>query len=44
MNIKPKTGYTFVITGFVVNQKSTKIGNNYFFRQAVTLNQTKPNK
>jgi hypothetical protein len=43
VNIKPKTGYTFVITDFVVNQKSTKIGNSYLFRQGVSLNQTVPN-
>jgi hypothetical protein len=42
LNIKPKAGYTFVITDFLVNQKSTKIGNSYLFRQGVSLNQAIP--
>lgn len=43
LNIKPKTGYTFVVNNFVVNQKSTITGNSYLFRQGVALNQAIPN-
>lgn len=42
INIKPKAGFTFVVSDFVVNQKSNKTGNSYLFRQGVSLNQDIP--
>ena len=43
MNIKPKAGYTFVVTNVIVNQSASQTGSSYLFRIGATLNEATPN-